>query len=151
MTTTASPTVDRLIEIDSVALLIRQTGARATPARVRVLRLLRTAPAALSHQQIEQALGDLAFDRVTLYRVLDWLVDSGLAHRNTDRQRVFRFSAAVAGEHAAHTHFRCETCGRVFCLDTAPPAAPILPEGFALSRLELDLRGRCAECAGGSR
>jgi Fur family ferric uptake transcriptional regulator len=147
MTTTPLP-AESPAEVDSAAVLIRRTGARATPARLHVLRLLRSAPAALSHHEIEQALGNPALDRVTLYRVLDWLVESGLAHRNTDAQRVFRFSAATRGEHAAHTHFRCDDCGRVFCLDAAPPAPPHLPQGFSLLRIELDLRGRCAECSG---
>jgi Fur family ferric uptake transcriptional regulator len=148
MMTVLNPSVDSPAEAEAAALLIRRIGARATPARVRVLRLLRAAPAALTHHQIEQSLGDLALDRVTLYRVLEWLVESGLAHRNTDAQRMYRFSAAAAGEHAAHTHFRCDECGRVFCLDAAPPAPPSLPAGFSLSRLELDLRGRCARCTG---
>jgi Fur family ferric uptake transcriptional regulator len=146
--TRLNPSREAPAEAEAAALLIRRTGARATPARVRVLRLLHAAPTALTHHEIEQALGDSALDRVTLYRVLDWLVESGLAHRNTDTQRVFRFSAAAIGEHAAHTHFRCEDCGRVFCLDAAPPTPPNLPEGFSLSRIELDLRGRCAECTG---
>jgi len=84
-------------------------------------------------------------------RILEWLVESGLAHRSADPRGVFRFSAAAAGEHAAHPHFRYEDCGRAFCLDTAAPAAPSLPEGFSLSRSELDLRGRRAECAGACR
>lgn len=112
-----------------------------------MLQLLRSAPTALTHNEIELALGVPAIDRVTLYRVLDWLVDSALAHKNSDAHRVFRFSAAAAGEHTTHIHFRCEHCGRVFCLDAAPPAAPILPAGFLLSRLDFDLRGRCANCA----
>ena len=130
-----------------VAEHIRLTGARATPARIRVLQLLRSAPTALTHTEIELALGASALDRVTLYRVLDWLVDSGLAHKNTDVQRVFRFSAAAAGEHMTHIHFRCEHCGGVFCLDAAPPAAPVIPAGFSLTRMDFDLRGRCANCA----
>lgn len=72
-------TGEQLTDTEGAALLIRRTGARATPARVRVLRLLRSAPTALTHHEIEQALGDLALDRVTLYRVLDWLVASGCA------------------------------------------------------------------------
>jgi len=131
----------------AVAEQIRRTGARATPSRIRVLQLLRTAPTALKHNEIELALGLPPLDRVTLYRVLDWLVASGLAHKNTDSNRVFRFSATTAGEHATPVHFRCECCGGVFCLDAAPPAAPILPEGFSLSRMDFDLRGRCASCA----
>ena len=62
--------------VDAVAEQIRRTGARATPARIRVLQLLRDAPAALTHNEIESALGALAIDRVTLYRVLDWLADT---------------------------------------------------------------------------
>ena len=136
---------------DVVAEIIRRTGARATPARIRVLHLLRAAPTALTHTEIELALGSVAIDRVTLYRVLDWLVESGLAHKNTDAKRVFCFSAAEAGEHKAHIHFRCEHCGGVFCLEAAPPPAPALPSGFSLSRINFDLRGRCAVCSSKNR
>lgn len=143
--------VSPLQSIDLVAEHIRRTGARATPARIRVLQLLRAAPTALTHGGIERALGLPALDRVTLYRVLDWLVESGLAHKNSDAQRVFRFSAAAAGEHTTHIHFRCEHCGGVYCLDAAPPAAPRLPAGFSLSRMDFDLRGRCASCGEAKR
>lgn len=139
------------LEADAVTAQIRQAGARATPARIRVLLLLRAATAAMTHHDLESALGALTLDRVTLYRVLDWLVDAGLAHKSTDARGVFRFSAAAVGEHTAHAHFSCDACGRVFCLDAAPPAPPALPHGFALSRMEIDLRGRCADCCGEAR
>ena len=131
---------------DSVAEQIRRCGARATPARIRVLQLLRATPGALSHHEIEQALGESALDRVTLYRVLDWLVENGLAHKSADAQRVFRFSVAAESEHAKHVHFLCDSCGRVFCLDQAPPSPPTMPDGFSLSRADFDLRGCCANC-----
>lgn len=134
----------------AVAEQIRRRGARATPARVRVLRLLREAPTPLSHAEIEARLGDMALDRVTLYRVLDWLVDSGLAHRSADASRVFRFSAASLGEHATHVHFRCELCGGVYCLDASLPIVPELPPGFSLTRMDFDLRGVCANCCANS-
>ena len=134
-------------DADPLALAdqIRAAGARATPARIRALQVLRAAPAAMTHHEVEAALG-VGTDRVTLYRVLDWLVEAGLAHKSADASRVFRFSAASGGEHTAHAHFRCNDCGRVFCLDAAPPLPPQLPKGFALSHMELDLRGRCAGC-----
>jgi Fur family ferric uptake transcriptional regulator len=133
--------------LSAVAEHIRRRGARATPARVRVLRLLREAPAPLSHAEIETRLGGMALDRVTLYRVLDSLVDSGLAHKNADAGRVFRFSATTVGEHAMHVHFRCELCGGVYCLDASPPVVPELPSGFSLTRMDFDLRGTCARCS----
>jgi Fur family ferric uptake transcriptional regulator len=146
----ASPAVTPS-ETAALAAQIRGTGARATPARIRVLQILRSAPAALTHHDIERALGALTLDRVTLYRVLDWLVEAGLAHKSTDARGVFRFSVAAAGEHQTHMHFRCDFCGRVFCLDAPPPTPPHLPEGFSLSRMDLDLRGCCAGCAEGTQ
>lgn len=148
LTSRTSPPADVATDAvdNAVAQLIRTTGARATPARIRVLRLLREAPTALAHNEIELSLAPSPLDRVTLYRVLDWLVESGLAHKSADNQRVFRFSAASPGEHKAHVHFHCEHCGGVFCVDASPPPAPVLPEGFTVSRLDLDLRGCCARC-----
>lgn len=135
-----------LVSSMSVAEQIRQTGARATPARIRVLEVLRRAPTALNHSELEQQLGEPAMDRVTLYRVLDWLVDQHFAQKSVDAQRVFRFSATVAGEHSAHAHFRCEACGGVFCLETPVPPTPSLPEGFSLARASFDVSGQCALC-----
>lgn len=86
-------------------------------------------------------------DRVTLYRVLDSLVSAGLALRQADESRTYCFSAAQQTEaHAAHAHFRCDECGRVFCLEMPPPSEPALPAGFRLSRMSLDLRGECRDC-----
>jgi len=125
---------------------IRSAGARATPARIRVLALLTSAPVPLSHHDIEAALGDASLDRVTLYRVLDWLVASGLAVKRADERRVWRFTLAGGGQHHSHIHFRCDGCGRVYCLDAPAPVPPVMPQGFTLAHLELDLSGRCADC-----
>ncbi|GAA5164296.1 Fur family transcriptional regulator [Viridibacterium curvum] len=127
---------------------IRATGARATPARLAVLRLLESADRALSHHDVETALDGTGIDRVTLYRVLDWMVEAGLAHRVTDAQRVFRFSIANAASptHSAHAHFRCDACGKVFCLDDIPATPPALPRGFASRAVELCVTGHCDRC-----
>jgi Fur family ferric uptake transcriptional regulator len=128
---------------------IRATGARATPARVHILDLLQNADRALSHADIEQQLGRAHLDRVTIYRVLDWLVSSGLAHRVADESRVFRFSLAdeTRSMHRTHAHFRCDSCSRVFCLDDVHPPQPRLPRGFVTDCVDLSIRGKCAECA----
>ena len=130
--------------------LIRAAGARVTPARIRVLQLLSAAPVPLSHHDIETALGADSLDRVTLYRVLDWLVEAGLATKRVDERRVWRFSLAEGGTHGGHVHFRCDSCGRVYCLEAPPPPPPAMPAGFTLTRSDYDLAGRCAECNGGA-
>jgi Fur family ferric uptake transcriptional regulator len=147
MTSTSHPPLPN----EQLASAIRSAGARATPARVRVLALLQGSPTPLSHTQIEESLsqqGQSALDRVTLYRVLDSLAESGLAHKAADARGVFRFSAAQPEHrHHSHTHFRCTHCGAVFCLDMPLPAAPTLPPGFHLDSMEVDIRGECANCS----
>jgi Fur family ferric uptake transcriptional regulator len=129
---------------------IRAAGGRVTPARVRVIDFLKKARQPVSHGEIEEALSLEplpAIDRVTLYRVLDWLADAGLAHKAADGRGVFRFSVAQPdAQHAKHIHFRCTGCGGVFCLKAPVPKPPHLPRGFRLSGMEFDLRGQCRTC-----
>jgi Fur family ferric uptake transcriptional regulator len=136
-----------------LAYVIHAVGARATPARMRTLGALKHAQYALSHADIEAALSAERLpliDRVTLYRVLDWLTEVGLAHKVVDFHGVFRFSANVPDvKHAKHAHFRCTDCGRVTCLDEPIPETPQLPTGFRLARVELDIQGECADCVAG--
>ncbi|MFN3883127.1 MAG: Fur family transcriptional regulator [Rhodocyclaceae bacterium] len=128
------------------AALLRAAGLKATSSRVRVLDALLTAKQPFSHADLEALLPDA--DRVTLYRVLDALVDRGLALKAADARGVFRFSASAAQrEHRSHVHFRCTGCGGVFCLEASPPPPPKLPRGFRLAEAEFDLRGTCAQCA----
>ncbi len=126
----------RQADNDAVAAQIRATGARATPARIRVLQLLRDAPAALTHHDIEAALGDAMLDRVTLYRVLDWLVESGLAHKSADASRVYRFSLAAPGEHTALRSLRSRLLPRRRPASAARPARrlPALAHGHRPAR-----------------
>jgi Fur family transcriptional regulator, ferric uptake regulator len=130
---------------------IRAVGARVTPSRVRVLSLLQSAPGPLSHGDIEKqlckdSLPDI--DSVTLYRVLDWLADVGLAHKSADARGVFCFSAAKPNiEHAQHLHFRCTRCGSVVCLEEPLPPPPKLPEEFRLTSMRIDISGECPVCA----
>src|SRR3972149_5374774 len=114
------------------------TGARMTVPRVQVLAALLAANRVLSHHDIEDMLGAARLDRVTLYRVLDWLVEAGLAHRIAGPDRVWRFS--VTGEaHETHAHFQCTRCGKVLCLDeVSGRQVPLrLPAGCRPGRVEL--------------
>lgn len=126
---------------------LRATGERVTGARMRVLEFLMQAGRAMTHPEIEAALDGAPLDRVTLYRVLEWLVAQGLAHRVAGDDRVWRFS--MAGDaHGHHAHFQCSGCGRVLCLPDAPaPGLDVrVPRGFRPEAVELTVRGRCANC-----
>lgn len=134
--------------IDQAESLLRACGGRVTPARRRVLAALLQAPQALTHHELECALAEQeALDRVTLYRVLEWLVRQGLAHKIAGEDRIWRFNAVATPAHR-HAHFHCLRCHRVFCLETLPtPAELHLPEGFSAEGVELTVAGRCPHCA----
>lgn len=135
--------------VDSAERL-RAAGVKVTRGRKRVLEVLDGARQPLRHGELEARLAEgdgSALDRVTLYRVLDSLVECGLALKAVDTRGVFRFSAAAARHrHLDHVHFRCTGCGGVFCLKAEPPPPPRLPRGFRLEQFEFDLRGTCAGC-----
>lgn len=128
--------------------LIRSTGERATPARVRILSLLLAAPRALTHREIEDGLeAALAIDRVTVYRVLEWLTARHLAHKIAADDRVWRFNAAPSAHDAQHAHFHCTACGEVICLDAlSPDITPRLPAGYVPESVEFTIKGLCSEC-----
>ena len=130
--------------------LLRAAGAKVTRGRIRVLDALRAGRQPLCHAELESQLGsgEEGIDRVTLYRVLDSLVEFGLALKAVDTRGVYRFSAAgTHRQHASHIHFRCTDCGGVFCLKAEPPPPPRLPKGFRLGEVEFDVRGTCAGCS----
>ena len=134
---------------------VRAAGLRITGARVSVLSALEQAGRLLSHHDIEQALEPVRMDRVTLYRVLDSLVESGLAHRVSGADRVWRFGVMAGGgrmvhqKHEEHAHFQCRDCGKIVCLGgtSAARARVRLPQGFQPEVVEMTVRGRCAQCA----
>ena len=133
---------------DQASRLLLQRNATATPARVRVLQLLLAADATMSHQALQQAAtaSGQTFDKVTLYRVLDWLVAQELVHSVTGQDRVRRFSLVRA--HHGHAHFECSGCGRLFCLHSAlATVIPDVPSGFIPVTLDITVLGRCADCA----
>ena len=125
-------------------------GARSTPTREHVLAILLAASSAMSHQEIEVAARaqGLDFARVTLYRVLDWLVTQRLAHKIEGRDRVWRFNAVTVTEaEHGHAHFHCTRCGKVFCLEQMQPSfALTLPAGFRYEKAELTIQGLCPSC-----
>jgi Fur family ferric uptake transcriptional regulator len=135
---------------DRAGVLVQRTGARVTRQRVEVLAVLLAAPRALTHHEIEKrADRGLGIDRVTVYRVLDWLTSRRLAHKIAGDDRIWRFNAANDEPERghAHAHFKCNGCGEVICLDEVRAARGIrLPSGYRSQDVELTVKGLCVEC-----
>jgi Fur family ferric uptake transcriptional regulator len=134
--------------LDRAEALVRRTEARVTRPRVEVLAVLLAAGRALTHQQVaRQANRALGIDRVTIYRVLEWLTVRDLAHQIAGEDRVWRFNAAADERAQRHAHFRCNRCGEVTCLEKVVPMPSIaLPSGYRSQEVELTVKGLCASC-----
>jgi Fur family transcriptional regulator, ferric uptake regulator len=146
-----------LAKIPEAEATLRATGERVTDPRVTVLSTLLACDHAVSHLDVAATIAKHhTIDRVTVYRVLDWLVSVGIAHRIAGDDRVWRFmisSSAGSSKAArktvnhAHAHFTCNTCGQTFCLDNVQPKMNVkLPTGFRTTEVDLKIRGLCAEC-----
>lgn len=137
-----------------VAEMLAVRGLRATRARVEVLDVLVGAREALTHHGIEQRLKrGQDIDRVTLYRVLDWLVEQGLAHKLAGEDRIWRYSVVEHGPaegartRHAHAHFECSRCGRVICLADATVPVVAVPSGYRRDEVEVTVKGSCDRCS----
>jgi len=135
--------------------LLRAAGLRVTRAAQTVLALLEHAAQPLTHDEVVAAYTAAAGerpDRVTIYRVLDRLVEAGLCDRRVAADRVNRFSRHV--EAASGHVFECDQCHKVLAL----PADPALPRvmsrlgrelrkhGIDARRAALTLHGTCGDC-----
>ncbi len=128
--------------------MIRNEGGRVTDNRVRVLALLLGEEQAITHREIEERLPDHHTDRVTLYRVLQWLVDKALIHKISSDDRVWRFHANHDAYMHQHAHFKCTKCAKVVCLEDMPSSVRhlALPSGYRFQEIELTIKGLCKHC-----
>jgi Fur family transcriptional regulator, ferric uptake regulator len=128
---------------------IRATGARLTQGRVKVLEVLQRAGRALTHNEIEREVTETSpLDRVTVYRVLDWLTREQIAHKVPGDDRVWRFTIAGQKQAHQHAHFQCTDCSQVICLeeDVAASIKPRLPTGYRSVGVEVTVKGQCRDC-----
>ena len=129
--------------------MIRHTGDRITSGRIRVLSILLAEKQAITHHEIEDRISDdQPLDRVTLYRILEWLSKKGLAHKVISGDRKWRFRTNIYTGSHQHAHFKCSHCTTVICLnDVKAEYSWPLPPGYQSQGVELTVKGVCAECA----
>jgi len=92
------------------AALLRKNGYRATPGRIRLLKILSSEPKPLTVPEIQKKLRGKT-DAVTLYRSLDAFADSDLVHRVDLQHGHVHYEIVVGRKH--HHHLTCTTCERV--------------------------------------
>ncbi|MET1114218.1 MAG: transcriptional repressor [Comamonas sp.] len=133
-------------------------GMRSTRASQAVLALFAARPdAVVSEADVERSLQaqGIAVNRVTVYRLLNKLHAAGLLQRSVDTERIARYMRASAEGGGQAPRFECDGChqqirlgGHQARLQTAMHALrqELLAAGHGELRLDLAVRGRCADC-----
>ncbi len=131
--------------------LLSVVNLDTTDNRVRVLEVVGNNSFPLSAGDIYKILErSSSINRVTVYRILDLLVDYGVVDRISTGGRAFYYGLAPNDHHRPHPHFYCKNCGRMDCLspeslnvDTAP-----LWKTFPgrIDKVEVRIDGICKNC-----
>ncbi len=138
-----------------MAQLLSANGIRPTKIRGEMLRIFFAVNYALSPADIVKKLNSKA-DRVTIYRTLSTFEKKKLIHRVVDDVGMVRFASHEIGgcdlnflhHRSNHLHFRCLSCGNIYCLCSIELPTVDIPKGFFLKNLKLMAEGFCANCAG---
>ena len=121
---------------------------RNTAANKKILELLNNSNQALSQSDIQALLPENFCDRVTIYRVLDRLVDEGLAHKVVNLDGVICYANCqncTNNHHHNHLHFNCEKCNTITCLEDVEPTFS-LPTDYQMNKTSFVVSGLCPKC-----
>ncbi|WP_461788159.1 Fur family transcriptional regulator [Pedobacter sp.] len=122
---------------------------RNTIAKTEIRKLISSSSVALSQPEIQYALNDVC-DRVTIYRVLDRLVEEGAIHRIVNVDGVIKYAEChqceTPNHHHNHVHFSCEKCKAVTCLEDVEPSFK-LPKQYQVKEVNFTLSGLCPNCS----
>jgi len=131
--------------------LLDASGLGHTANRQRVLEVIGNNSSPLSAQQIFETLNRTDnINRVTVYRILDLLVDKGLVDRINGGGRSFVYGLAPNENHPAHPHFFCKSCGNLECLNPQSLNVDLqhMQRTFAglIENVEVRVDGVCKNC-----
>lgn len=132
-------------------LLLEDSGLGWTMNRLRVLEIIGERSHPLTAQEIFEELNKTQeVNRVTVYRILELLVENNLVERISAGDRSFRYGLAPNANHQPHSHFYCVECGEMECLspeqfnlDTQPLKRSFLG---LIQRVEVRFDGICEGC-----
>ena len=91
-----------------------------------------------------------SINRVTVYRILDRLVDGGVVERISTGGRAFYYGLAPNDHHEPHPHFYCKRCGQMDCLNpqsldvNTDPLWKTFPG--RIDSIEIRVDGICKNC-----
>lgn len=135
------------VPVDSAARL-HKAGLEPTNHRIRVLDAVSCAEYPTSAPEIlEHVRRDSDINRVTVYRILDLLVEHQVLNRLGLGEKSQRFCLRDADHD--HPHFHCTCCDRYLCLhmDSLPVDEEALNRlGLTVDHVDVRFEGLCPAC-----
>ena len=130
--------------------ILEHFGLSKTQVRINLISLLQQKDYALSEQEIRSYLPH-KYNRTTIYRTIKSFIKKGIVHTIADEESTMRYVlnkefTASSSFFKEHVHFKCQRCGRLFCLEDTPVKQYNLPEGFRRTKSEFLIIGICKEC-----
>ena len=128
--------------------LLKLAGLRRTGPRLAIMGALLDVGRPVTHEQITLRLAEAAPNKVTIYRVLESLVEANIVHKAFLRERAWHFELAdrcTASQ--CHPHFTCTGCNRTHCITGTDIPMAETPEGFVIHHQRVQLEGLCPECS----
>lgn len=131
--------------------MLEAASLSPTPNRVKIFELIGNSENPLRAQEIHDTLRQTGeINRVTVYRILDLLVERGLIEKMTSGERSFHFGLAPNKHHKPHPHFYCRRCGSLECLRPETLSIDLHPLQKTypgkIEAVEIRVDGICKQC-----
>lgn len=131
--------------------LIEASGLKATANRIKLLELVGNHDTPVTASEIYSTLKEkLPINRVTVYRILDIFVDSGLLEKLSTSGRQSFYGLAPNEFHERHAHFYCMKCGELKCLHPSDFQFATIGRGIGrvgnAEKIEVRIDGVCNKC-----
>lgn len=131
--------------------LLSEADLEATINRLRVLEVVGNNRFPLSASDIYKILKrSSSINRVTVYRILDLMVEHGVVERISTGGRAFYYGLAPNDYHKPHPHFYCKNCGQMDCLNPESLIVDTDPLWKTypgrIDKVEVRIDGICKNC-----
>jgi Fur family ferric uptake transcriptional regulator len=128
--------------------LLASVSLRCTRPRIAILNVLLGAERPITQEEVAFKLGSSGPNKVTIYRILEALVEADLVHKVFMSERTWHFELADnCTESQCHPHFTCTECSDTHCLpEISVPMAKSPYKGFNIRHQRVQLEGLCPKC-----
>lgn len=131
---------------ESVELILRKNGLKATKPRVEIYKYLKNT---YSHPTVEEIFKNVKptmkkISYATVYNVLNDFLEKGLVKEVSTSEDAKRYD----GHTEPHIHLICRVCGKIedLDIDLTSIKKAIEKTGFTVEEISLNVYGICKDC-----